>query len=272
MRAGADGRLPPSPTCSRPPRPSPTFSRPLRLSLAFSRRLPPSPTFSRPLPPSPRCASASTAAGQLILPESLKLLPLYALSLTKNALLRPGTDVRVDERTALMASAVRMPVGPSVAFIYPRLFDLRGLDESVGSLDTDGTPHLPPTSPLAYDKLEQDGVYLLDNAVGLYLWVGRTAPQELLQDVLQVPSLEGIDTSRLRIPLLDNEMSVRANRLINAVRSQRAHILQCPRVLGPKDAMEGRFISMLTEDRAQTTMSYVEFLCHVHRQIQQKFN
>ena len=53
------------------------------------------------------CASASTASGQLILPESLKLLPLYALSLTKNALLRPGTDVRVDERSALMAMAVR---------------------------------------------------------------------------------------------------------------------------------------------------------------------
>ena len=42
------------------------------------------------------CAS-STAAGQLILPESLKLLPLYALSLTKHALLRAGTDVRADE-------------------------------------------------------------------------------------------------------------------------------------------------------------------------------
>ena len=56
------------------------------------------------------CASASTASGQLILPESLKLLPLYALSLTKNALLRPGTDVRVDERCALMALATRMVV------------------------------------------------------------------------------------------------------------------------------------------------------------------
>ena len=42
------------------------------------------------------CAS-KTAAGQLILPETLKLLPLYALSLTKHALLRAGTDVRADE-------------------------------------------------------------------------------------------------------------------------------------------------------------------------------
>ena len=28
---------------------------------------------------------------------------------------------------------------------------------------------------------------------------------------------------------------------------------------------------MLTEDRMQTMMNYVEFLCHVHRQIQAKF-
>ena len=44
------------------------------------------------------CASASTASGQLILPESLKLLPLFALSLTKNGIMRAGTDVRADER------------------------------------------------------------------------------------------------------------------------------------------------------------------------------
>jgi len=29
---------------------------------------------------------------------------------------------------------------------------------------------------------------------------------------------------------------------------------------------------MLTDDRAQASMSYVEFLCHIHRQIQSKFN
>merc|ERR1719163_893568 len=135
--------------------------------------------------------------------------------------------------------AVRMPVSHSVAFIYPRLFPLKDLSESVGSLDVDGTPHLPLAGPLAYDKLEQDGVYLLDNAVGLFLWVGRNAPQSFLLAVLQVPSLDGIDSARLRIPLLDNETSVRVNRLVNAIRSQRTHLLQCARVLAPKDPAEG---------------------------------
>ena len=72
--------------------------------------------------------------------------------------------------------------------------------------------------------------------------------------------------------LLDNETSLRVNRLINAVRSQRPMVLSFPRVLSPKDPQEARVLAMLTEDRAQTTMNYVEFLCHVHRQIQQRFN
>lgn len=55
------------------------------------------------------------------------------------------------------------------------------------------------------------------------------------------------------------------------VRAQRPHTFQTVRVVAPKDPLEARVLSMLTEDRAQTSMNYVEFLCHVHRQIQQKF-
>jgi len=216
------------------------------------------------------CASASTQAGQLILPESLKLLPLYALSLTKNGVMRPGTDVRADERAALVAASFRMPIHSSVAFIYPRLLPLHALDESVGALDTDGTPLLPSATPLSLEKLETNGAYLLDDSFRMLLWVGRGASPEFLSAVLQLPSLEGIDCARLRIPLLDNDTSVRVNRVIDAVRSQRPQVVQFPRVVTSKDPLEGRFLSMLTEDRAQTSMSYVEFLCHIHRQIQQR--
>jgi len=217
------------------------------------------------------CASSSTAAGQLILPESLKLLPLYALSLTKNGILRAGTDVRADERSALMAQGFRMPVMSSVAFVYPRLFALHTLNEHVGALDSDGSPHLPSSVPLTLEKLESDGAFLMDDTVNLSLWVGRGISPELLEAMLQVRSLDGVDCSRLRVFTLDNDVSTRVNRLINAVRYQRPHVFQSLRVITTKDALEGRFLSMLTEDRAQTSMSYVEFLCHVHRQIQQKF-
>ena len=104
------------------------------------------------------------------------------------------------------------------------------------------------------------------------MWVGKGTPAPWLQDVLSVGSLDAVESARLRVPLLDNETSLRVNRLINAVRSQRPMVLSFPRVLSPKDPQEARVLAMLTEDRAQTTMNYVEFLCHIHRQIQQRFN
>jgi len=218
------------------------------------------------------CAQpATTAAGQLILPESFKLLPLYALSLTKSGVLRAGTDVRADERSALMAHAGRMPVTSSVAFVYPRLFSLRGLDESVGALDADGSPQLPATLPLSVDQLVSDGAFLIEDSCSLYIYLGRSVAPDLLQSLFGISTLEGIDCSRLRIKPLDNDVSIRANRLVDAVRAQRPHTFQTVRVVAPKDPLEARVLSMLTEDRAQTSMNYVEFLCHVHRQIQQKF-
>ena len=219
-----------------------------------------------------RVCASSTAAGQLILPESLKLLPLYALSLTKNALLRAGTDVRADERSALMAAACRMPLTCSVAFVYPRLFALHSLPAEVGSFDAEGTPYLPPALPLALEKLSQEGAFLLDDSVSLYVWVGRGVSPQFVEAVLGVRTLDGVDCSRLRLYPGDDPLSLRVNQLMNAVRSQRPQLLQSVRVVAPKDPLEGRFLSMLTEDRAQHYMSYVEFLCHIHRQIQSKFN
>ena len=77
---------------------------------------------------------------------------------------------------------------------------------------------------------------------------------------------------RRRSSVGDDPLSLRVNQLMNAVRSQRPQLLQSVRVVAPKDPLEGRFLSMLTDDRAQASMSYVEFLCHIHRQIQSKFN
>ena len=92
-------------------------------------------------------------------------------------------------------------------------------------------------------------------------------PSPTLQAAFGVPSIEGVDCSRLRICDAPH-----FHKLVDAVRSQRPHLLQTTRVLAPKDALEPRFLACLIEDRAQASMSYVEFLCHVHRQIQNKFN
>ena len=43
------------------------------------------------------------------------------------------------------------------------------------------------------------------------------------------------------------------------------------RILKRGDPAENTFYARLIEDRSAAGMSYVEFLCHVHRMIQNKF-
>jgi protein transport protein SEC24 len=74
------------------------------------------------------CATSSSA-GQLILPEALKLLPLYALALTKSPGLR--ADVRVDERATWLTKVAALPAPLAVPLVYPRMFALHTLQQEV---------------------------------------------------------------------------------------------------------------------------------------------
>ena len=90
------------------------------------------------------CA-ASSSPGQLILPESLKLLPVYLSALYKTPMFAVnrasgggagaggrggGADpllVRADARVASMLTLNSLPASRLVPFIYPRLFTLHNL-------------------------------------------------------------------------------------------------------------------------------------------------
>ena len=52
------------------------------------------------------------------LPETLQLLPYYTLSILKNACIRPGTDVRPDERLFTMCQFSVAPLHRSVSFDF----------------------------------------------------------------------------------------------------------------------------------------------------------
>lgn len=66
-------------------------------------------------------------AGRMIYPESLKLLPLYALALSKSTPLRGGySDVQLDERCAAGFTMMALPVAKLLKLLYP---DLTRIDE-----------------------------------------------------------------------------------------------------------------------------------------------
>jgi protein transport protein SEC24 len=73
------------------------------------------------------CASPSSA-GQLILPECMKLLPLYTNCLIKSDALSGGSDLGCDDRAFHMSTVSSMDVQSSIVYFYPRLIPLHDVN------------------------------------------------------------------------------------------------------------------------------------------------
>lgn len=211
------------------------------------------------------CAAASSS-GQLILPEALKLLPLYTLALSKHAVFR--TDTRPDVRAAAMWHMLSLPVQRAVPLVYARMVPLHGLLER-----PQNAMPVPDKLWLSAEKLEPEGVYLLENGFEAFIFVGKAVAPQTCQALFGVPSLEALDPARpLQLPELDSPLSSAVRALLDEVRRQRSAYLRL-RVVRRGDPLESTFYSTLVEDRTPAGgMSYVEYLCFLHRQIQNKMS
>ncbi|XP_075889634.1 protein transport protein Sec24C isoform X4 [Nelusetta ayraudi] len=204
------------------------------------------------------CASPSSA-GQLILPECMKLLPVYLNCVLKSDVLLPGADVSLDDRAYLRQLISCMDVAETHVFFYPRLLPLMKLES--GSL------------PLAVrdseERLSKGGVYLLETGLQLFLWVGASVQQELLLNIFGTPSFSQIDGSMTTLPVLDNPFSQRLREMVDSFRAQRSRYMMLM-VVKQEDRNELIFRHFLMEDKsAGGGASYVDFLCHMHKEIRQ---
>jgi len=207
------------------------------------------------------CASTSSS-GQLILPEALKLLPLYTLALQKCVGLRQESN---SEMRSFWINGV-YSIGPTNAIpcVHGRLFALHDLCRY--EADDKG---LPQSLSLSSEKLDSHGMYLLENGAEAFIWLGKQISPDLLQNVLGISSIEG--ASSLVLPWLDTTESKAIHKLLDKIRTERRSYMRL-HVLRRGDALEVNFFNNMIEDRTSSGMSYVEFLCHLHRQIQNRFN
>jgi len=217
------------------------------------------------------CAQSSSLA-QLILPESLKLLPLYSLGLLKTTLLRKGADVKVDDRAFLIAAFNSMPIITVIRYMYPMLVPLHNCDqvENCGHILEDKVSMaMPSFVSTSSEKLESDGVYLLDSGLALYIWVGKHVNITVLQGIFGCNSFDEVQCESF--PLLDTQLSQTVNRILNYVQEQ-GQFWRPVEVLKQKHQGEMKLYASMVEDKSAPgyNFSYVEFLCHIHTQIQQK--
>lgn len=238
------------------------------------------------------CTTAASS-GQLILPESIKILPVYLLGLIKCAAFRStaATDaVSVDARAHALSVLVWLPPSSIAARCYPRMYVLQDLPAAAGvplpGLGTSGGASeglvppepvaMPPTTALSASALASDGVVLVENAERLVVWLGNAASRELAMDAIS--DLGGgrlVVRADAGVPA-ETERAKRLSAIIARIFAVRPALTSVRVVVrGPKpgEGDEGQLlIPMLVEDRSPgNDWDYVQFLKHVHRAVMDKF-
>jgi protein transport protein SEC24 len=206
------------------------------------------------------CASPSSA-GQLILPECMKLLPLYTNCLLKSDAISGGTDLGCDDRAFAMSAVSSMDVASSVVYFYPRLIPLHDLNT-----EEEG---VPKQIRCTIEKVKDDGVYLLENGIHMLMFVGLATNPAWIQDVFGVQTAAQIDIDRTKLIARDTPLSRRVCGVMSRVTSLRSRKMKLT-IVRQRDKLEIIFKHFLCEDRSaasDSSFSYVDFLCHMHKEI-----
>ncbi|XP_043782835.1 protein transport protein Sec24C isoform X2 [Cervus elaphus] len=206
------------------------------------------------------CASPSSA-GQLILPECMKLLPVYLNCVLKSEVLQPGAEVTTDDRAYVRQLVTSMDVAETNVFFYPRLLPLT-------KSPIENTTE-PPAVRASEERLSNGDIYLLENGLNLFLWVGASVQQGVVQSLFGVSSFSQITSGLSVLPVLDNLLSKKVRGLIDSLRAQRSRYMKLI-VVKQEDKLEMLFKHFLVEDKSLSGgASYVDFLCHMHKEIRQ---
>jgi len=215
------------------------------------------------------CASM-TSAGQLVLPESLKLLPLFVCSIRKMAAFRSGSDIRVDERLIFLVRMLGLPLSQTSLLVYPRVYTLLPLSDRSGlRTGVADNVYLPPPIACSVDKLASDRIYLMDNGQRLSIYVRPEVSLENLQDVFGVDNVAQVPAAFAAEELSEDVHRMLA--IVQQIRKERNRLPWLPlSIVLPGSPEEPRLLSILCEDRISSEPSYIDFLCDMHKKVQNK--
>jgi protein transport protein SEC24 len=173
-------------------------------------------------------------------------------------------------RAAALNLLSTLPPAFLIPYIHPHLYAIHEMTDDVGIPGPEGII-MPPAMNLNSQLFKSHGLYLIDDGQVQFLWIGRDAVPELMQDVFGVSSIELVAAGKTTLPLLDNAFSPRVNAVLAKSREMLTGSLYYPHLYVVKeDGDPGLRIwaaSTLVEDRSDQAPSYQQFLQQVRDKV-----
>ncbi|KAF2801929.1 COPII component protein [Mytilinidion resinicola] len=168
-------------------------------------------------------AGGNMGGGGLQLPHNLRGLPVLFLGLIKNVGLRKSAQIPSDLRAAALCLLSTLPLPLMIQYMYPKLYSLHDMPDEAGVPDPQtGEILLPAPCNLSSERIVPYGLYLIDDGVNQFVWVGRDAVPALLLDVFGIEDRAAIKQGKTTLPALDNEFNERVRAVVEKSKDHRA--------------------------------------------------
>ena len=206
--------------------------------------------------------------GGLQFPANLRGLPVLFLGLMKNLGLRKSAQIPTDMRSAALCLLSTLQVPLLIQYIYPKMYSLHDMPDEAGVFDDQsGGIRLPPPLNLSSERVVPYGLYLIDDGQTQFLWVGRDAVPQLINDVFGLADRSQLRVGKQTLPVLENDFNERVRATIAKSRDHRSRgvgSMTVPHLYVVKeDGEPGLRLwaqTMLVEDRADQGVSLQQWM------------
>ncbi|XP_054895010.1 protein transport protein Sec24C isoform X2 [Poeciliopsis prolifica] len=204
------------------------------------------------------CCLSSVSAGQLVLPQFLRALPVYVNSLRKSEVLLPGLRSSIHQRLQQRCQVLGLDTRSTVRHFYPLLLPL------LPSVDSSSPPYPEGALRCTSSSLDSRGLYLVHAPFTMLLWVGTQVPVGTLVELFNTSCFSSLPSGETNLPALENRLSVRVRSLINSLNSEVPYARKLV-VVKQGDTCEEALQHHLVEDKSPNGgASYADFLYHLH--------
>ena len=223
-----------------------------------------------------RCCTRPSPS-QLILPEAVRLLPMYLLAMLKQPLFRHSAAP--DARAAALLQAAHEPVLATLLRLYPKCYRLSAVRAAAADPDAAASGAAGPTAVpvrLGAEFLADDDVYLVDTGAQLVVWVrGAPAPDLLAacfgaEAAASLPALAAPQVAQaFAAQLAVADPPSPFAELVGTLALTRLHNNFSFAAVLPGESPD-RYFMWNTEDEESGVISYMKYLCHIHRRVMAK--
>ena len=228
---------------------------------------------------------SGTASNQLILPVSIRYLPLYIDSFLKTGILsNQNKPDMINQIIYIMNKLLREPIYSTTKFLYPKFYRIDNIEKEQTNINNIKIENIglvnekyniiqkPLLLRLSKDVIDFDCAYLIDNGCYIYLFIFNHIEGNFYNDLFGVQTFE--EAKQIEDVILDEEnqsdLNQRLLNIISQLRKKNSGHFQPVRIFFFDEGgiMNPILTDLLKEDKIEEYDNYPSYLCTLHREIQ----